>query len=244
MRRLATVGPVCVLAFMGVPASGLVAHADRGEDKEDHGEKRGHDRGDDARPEPGPPPDVEPGPDAGTPTPPEPAAPEGNSPGRSPAPTPPARPRCPNATARPGDIGLEASETALLCVINDERRERGLAALHPHPRLETVAVAHSRDMVRRRYFSHHTKGGAAWNDRLKSGGYTTGASHWRIGETLAWTPSPAANAHETVRAWLNSKPHRKVMLQEEYRDIGIGIVFGTPDGVAGATFTADYGRVR
>jgi len=135
------------------------------------------------------------------------------------------------------------AERALLCVINFERARHGAPALVVSRSLGRPAASHSRDMVRRRYFAHDTKGGSTWVERVKAGGYTDAARTYRIGETLAWAGEETATARSRVQAWLDSKPHRKVMLREGYREIGIGIARGTPVGVPGATFTADYGRV-
>jgi uncharacterized protein YkwD len=46
-----------------------------------------------------------------------------------------------------------------------------------------------------------------------------------------------------VDSWMNSPPHRAILLGRDFRDMGIGIATGTPSGGAdGATFTLDAGR--
>jgi uncharacterized protein YkwD len=47
-----------------------------------------------------------------------------------------------------------------------------------------------------------------------------------------------------VRAWMDSPGHRTNILNRRFRDIGIGIVVGTPSGPGGATYTTDFGTRR
>ena len=48
-----------------------------------------------------------------------------------------------------------------------------------------------------------------------------------------------------MRAWLESPSHRRVVLDADYRDVGIGVVPGLPLSTGpGATYAADYGVRR
>jgi uncharacterized protein YkwD len=97
-------------------------------------------------------------------------------------------------------------------------------------------------MVRRRYFSHDTKGGRSWDARIRRTGYGRGARSWRVGETLTWAGGSYTSALSRLAAWLRSPSHRKVLLTRQFRDVGFGIVLRTPKGGRGATVTADFGR--
>lgn len=57
-----------------------------------------------------------------------------------------------------GRIFLNADEKKIFNLHNRERRERGIRRLCVHPDLQRAATAHSKDMIRRDYFSHDTKG--------------------------------------------------------------------------------------
>jgi uncharacterized protein YkwD len=93
---------------------------------------------------------------------------------------------CPGANAAPEHATRHELMRATLCLINAERRSRSLRPLHPVPRLSQAALGHSRDMVRRRYFSHTTSEGAAFLDRIRAAGYLGRARNWVAGENLAW----------------------------------------------------------
>ena len=48
-----------------------------------------------------------------------------------------------------------------------------------------------------------------------------------------------------VRLWMNSPGHKANILRRAYREIGVGVVTGTPTGSSrGATYTTDFGVVR
>ena len=144
---------------------------------------------------------------------------------------------CASATARPG---------ATLCLINVQRRSHGLPALRLNARLSRAARAHSRDMVGRHYFSHTTPEGLSFAERIRGTGYLRASRQWFVGENLAWGWRGRDSARRIVRAWMHSPPHREVMLDPAFREVGIGIASGVPRPLppGGATYTADFGVTR
>jgi uncharacterized protein YkwD len=135
-------------------------------------------------------------------------------------------------------------EDATLCLINEERRARGRPALAADPRLALAARRYSADMVARGYFAHVSPDGATLTDRLRRIGYVGGCA-WRAGETLAWGFGDERTPAARVAAWMHSRRHRRVLLSTRYRDVGIGVAGGVPDGSGdGLTYTADLGRRR
>jgi uncharacterized protein YkwD len=140
----------------------------------------------------------------------------------------------------PGEV--EQAAAATVCVLNEERAGRGLARLRSQGQLERAAERHVRDMVRRRYFSHTTLEGTTFDERLRS--YIRGF-RWGVGETLSWGTGSKATPAATVQAWLDSPPHRRVVLGERFREIGIGVAYGLPvSDDPGATYAAELGVRR
>ncbi len=133
------------------------------------------------------------------------------------------------------------SEQAVVKLINRHRVEKGLRALKIDGSLLTVARAHSRDMIRRNYFSHRSRSGTDPSDRIARAG-----GRGAIGEDLAWGTGSYARPSAIVKLWLNSPPHRRVMLAKDLRYIGVGRATGRFQGYSGAAvFTADFSaRVR
>ncbi len=74
-----------------------------------------------------------------------------------------------------------------------------------------------------------------------------GLLSWAYGEDIYWGPrhawgTPAA----TVRGWMHSPAHWANILNSHFRDIGVGIAWGTPSNGRGdgGIYTADFGYRR
>lgn len=151
---------------------------------------------------------------------------------------------CAEADSRAGQASLAKLGRATVCLVNRERSLRGLPRLRIERRLSRAAGAHGRDMVRRRYFAHHSLSGAPFTARLRRAGYLRG--RWRAGENLAWGSKGRSTPRAIVRAWMDSPGHRRNILNGVFRDIGVAAVPGAPTlspGVA-ATYVHEFGRIR
>jgi uncharacterized protein YkwD len=133
--------------------------------------------------------------------------------------------------------------TALRCLVNATRAQHGLRALRSSARLNQAADAYSADMVARGYFAHVTPEGRSVSDRVRATGYLNGANDWALGEDIGWGTGSASTPASIFRAFMNSPPHRRVILSRAYREIGVGVAPGVPvagEG-SGATFVLDFG---
>lgn len=150
---------------------------------------------------------------------------------------------CPGAYMGPDSATVTQMHDATLCLLNAERRKRGLAPLRHDERLRVAATRHSKDMVNRRYFSHSSPGGISMTDRIRRTSYISSARSWAIGENIAWGSGRYATPHSIVDMWMHSAGHRANILASRFREIGIGIARGAP--VSGwrdaGTFTTDFG---
>ncbi|HEX2412699.1 MAG TPA: CAP domain-containing protein [Solirubrobacteraceae bacterium] len=132
---------------------------------------------------------------------------------------------------------------AIACELDRVRMREGLRRLRDNRRLELAARRHSRDMVRRDYFSHVSPSGSSPEDRARRTGYARNGCSWRLGEVLAWGTARRSTAAATVRAWLRSPGHRAIVLSRSYAEGGVGTRGGTPAGHAsGVTVTMVVGR--
>jgi uncharacterized protein YkwD len=132
---------------------------------------------------------------------------------------------------------------SLLCAIGAERTARGLAVVRENPQLTVAAQRHADDMVVGQYFDHVSPAGTTVGDRVKVTGYIDGRTDWALGETIAWAQEPLDTAAGLVQSWLASPPHRAILLDGGFRDVGIGVARGLTDGssAAGATAVLDFG---
>jgi uncharacterized protein YkwD len=152
---------------------------------------------------------------------------------------------CANADAAPTEANVDAVRTAILCLHNQIRSQRGLPLLKENARLRRAALAHSSDMVSRGFFEHTTPNGTTMVQRIQAARYTSPRFGWALGENLAWGTGSLATPRAIMKAWMDSPGHRANVVKRAYREIGIGIVAGVPsDHDSGATYTADFGVIR
>jgi uncharacterized protein YkwD len=147
------------------------------------------------------------------------------------------------ASGIPGQVSRHSMSNATLCLVNAERAKRGMRPLRINRRLSRAAYHHAADMVRRDYFSHYTPIGTSFVERIRRTGYLKGPRAWIIGENLAWGSGDRSSPAAVVRAWMKSPGHRANILQRRFRQVGIGLVIGAPDGPPSpaATYATDFG---
>ena len=140
-------------------------------------------------------------------------------------------------------IALTKPETQLLALVNTTRAKHGLHKLAVITSLERASRAHSREMVKRDYFSHSSFSGESFSARLIRFGFTTaGYRSWTIGEDIACGYGPGATPTAIFQAWMHSPAHRAVILTRRFRSAGLGRAKGTIKGVSGVVFfTLDCG---
>jgi hypothetical protein len=109
----------------------------------------------------------------------------------------------------------------LLSDTNAERQQSHELNLHLNSQLTQAAQAKAADMVSRNYWSHVTPDGKQPWTFIDNTGYRYGSA----GENLAYGFS---SADATVRGWMNSAEHRANILDQDYSEVGFGVVT-TPD---------------
>jgi uncharacterized protein YkwD len=144
---------------------------------------------------------------------------------------------CPGARAQISDASPHKLRSALLCLVNRRRAEHGLSRLTLDRKLERAAGRHARDMAERGYFAHQRAGGPDLGTRLVRAGWRGS----RSGEAIAYGCGAAGSPNATLEAWMNSPPHRAVILSGSYGRGGLGIGDHAPCG-GGATWVLDVGR--
>jgi uncharacterized protein YkwD len=154
---------------------------------------------------------------------------------------------CADGTLMPDSANSVRIKTATLCLLNAERRRRGLAPLWANGQLGKAATNYSAAMVRLRFFDHVSPAGSTLKNRVRGGtSYLHGRIRsWSLGENIGWGSGELAMPQRIVGSWMGSTAHRRNILDRGFRHIGIGIATGAPDDVQGlpaATYTTDFGR--
>jgi len=114
------------------------------------------------------------------------------------------------SSACKNEVVLDETELAFLNLINDARIKNNLNPLSPNTGLMEFAKSRCEDMVARNYFSHYTPEGKRPKHYLP------------IGEILGRAkPISCGTPENFLNAWLDSQSHREVILNPNYKKIGI-----------------------
>ncbi|GAA5041831.1 uncharacterized protein YkwD [Thermocatellispora tengchongensis] len=157
-------------------------------------------------------------------------APEGSTPVPAPTPDTTTTPN-PSPTQDGATVGT-AEENEVVRLTNAERAKAGCKALVHDAKLHTAALNHSKDMAANNYFSHTSRSGKTFDQRIKEAGF---APIRALGENIAYGYRTPA---EVVKGWMNSSGHRANILNCSYTHIGVGMAKrgDTP------YWTQDFGR--
>ena len=150
---------------------------------------------------------------------------------------------CRWADKGPRHISRKHARHAVLCAVNKQRHKHGVRSLRSRHALREASKRHSKYMESHHCFSHQCAGEADLVRRIERTSYLPCNCTWRVGETLAWGDQGRGTPHAIVRAWLHSPEHRHIMLDGGLKQIGVGLVWGSPSnpGARAATYTADFG---
>ncbi|SIT88636.1 CAP domain-containing protein [Edaphobacillus lindanitolerans] len=128
-----------------------------------------------------------------------------------------------NALYAEADPALkEGFERQLFDLTNAARVVHGEGVLDWDGRTAGTAVKHSEDMAQNDYFAHENLKGQSPFDRMAEDGIQFRGA----GENLAYGQPSAVFAHEGL---MNSLGHRKNILNEDYRLLGVGVAFNDED---------------
>jgi uncharacterized protein YkwD len=120
---------------------------------------------------------------------------------------------------------LDDLERLVVEGINAERKASGLDPLEDRPDLNEAAREYSRRMAESRFFGHVDLEGRTVSDRVESAGIVD----WKnVGENIARNRGFGDPALAAVREWMKSEPHRLNILNDRFRETGVGIWIG-PD---------------
>ena len=120
---------------------------------------------------------------------------------------------------------------AVVCLINAQRRERGLPSLHTNRRLNRSAQHWTNHMVADDVFTH----GPNFAARITAVGFDWSTA----GENIATGFSTPASV---VGAWMASDGHCHNILTPVFRSVGTGVSAGAVPGFGGdGTWTQDFG---
>ncbi len=89
-------------------------------------------------------------------------------------------------------------------------------------------------MIAKDYFSHNSYNGESFSNRLKRYGYAPLPNrYWTVGGNIAYNSlGGTASADKVQSQRMNSLGHRTNILNKNFRQIGVGTVYGNYKGYA------------
>jgi len=150
---------------------------------------------------------------------------------------------CSHQNADPGAISASSAERAVLCLLNKQRARNGVGKLKRHRDLDKPSARHSKLMVRDKCFDHVCPGEDDLDERI-AGYLSEAVGGYGYGENIAWGSGSFGSPRNIVRSWMKSEGHRRNILNPDFEHIGIGIVWGSPEGGLNGdagTYTTDFG---
>lgn len=152
---------------------------------------------------------------------------------------------CLETSLSPSSYNLPRIGAATLCLLNQIRVLHHLRALRLNDELQSVAAGQALDMVVGDYFADHSLSGQTPMQRILATHYPLGAVRLFAAQNIGWATGPYATPAGIVAAWMNSPPHRAIILTGSYRDVGVGVMPAAPSslsqGLSGATYTLEFG---
>jgi len=151
---------------------------------------------------------------------------------------------CENASLEPTANDQHALAVATLCLVNRIRAGFHLHALRPNPALAHLASREARQLVAQDYFADVSPSGQTPSAMIAASPYPRRASGYRFGQNLAWGTEAGASPESIVAAWMASPPHRTIMLDSSYRDVGVAALAAVPaveSGRPGGTYAMEFG---
>ncbi len=117
-------------------------------------------------------------------------------------------------------VTSNVDQEQMLGQLNLIRADAARPPLTRAPVLDRMAMAHAVDMACRDYFDHVNPERQKLQDRLKSVSYGSQTSWRRLAEVIGTSGQP----RRQVERWLDSRAHRRAVLEEEFDRVGIGLV--------------------
>ncbi len=142
---------------------------------------------------------------------------------------------CPNADLQPASAAdVPAAQTATRCLVNRERRKRGLRSLRFNADLQQSSNWQANDMVANQYFAHERDGGPGFVSRITRFGYGKSSGGYSLGENIAWSTTTGASPREIVSMWMHSSGHKQNILRKQFKEQAVAAIY--VDGPLGGDY--------
>jgi uncharacterized protein YkwD len=130
------------------------------------------------------------------------------------------RGECPHAGESAAQRTAKQLRKSIRCLINEERKGRGLERLDRDKGLQHVGTRHAEVMVETDCLAHQCQGEDDLETRLREADYFDDAEMWQFAENTGC----GLSAEAMVANWMGTKFHRVNILERRFREVGVGVV--------------------
>ncbi|PJA87818.1 MAG: hypothetical protein CO140_02240 [Candidatus Moranbacteria bacterium CG_4_9_14_3_um_filter_40_7] len=128
----------------------------------------------------------------------------------------------------------EITKEEVINLVNQSRKTEGLDILTENEKLNLAAGQKAEDMIKENYFAHNSPGGKTPWFWMEKNNY----DYHYAGENLAMD---FHNAFDQHLAWMKSPTHRKNILNQEFREIGVAVKQGVIEGHLAIITVQEFG---
>lgn len=131
----------------------------------------------------------------------------------------------------------QVSIKEIVDLANQSRAEVGLAPLKLNAKLNISSAGKAEDMMTKQYFAHTSPEGVEPWYWFEKAGYP----YTYAGENLALGFETSTGVHQ---AWMNSKGHRDNIINPNYKEIGVAIIYGSFEGSFTTIIVQHFGSIE
>lgn len=128
----------------------------------------------------------------------------------------------------------EITKDEVISLVNQARKAEGLDILTENKSLTLSANQKADDMIKENYFAHNSPGGKTPWFWMEKNNY----DYRYAGENLAMD---FHNAFDQQLAWMKSPTHRKNILNQEFKEIGVAVKQGMIEGHLAVITVQEFG---
>ena len=130
---------------------------------------------------------------------------------------------CAYANSQPTSADAAVVDRATLCLIDRIRIAHHLQTLRSNHELQLVAGSQAAGMVSNDYFSDNSPSGQTPGTLIETIPYGAHAARLATAQNLGWGTLSAATPAGMVTAWMDSPPHREMILTGEVGEKGLQV---------------------
>jgi uncharacterized protein YkwD len=150
---------------------------------------------------------------------------------------------CKGALTLPTHSNHALIDSAITCLVDRERANHRLPMLRSNRQLQGIASSLAGEMAVGGYFGDNTLTGQTPWQRIVASPYALGARSLAAAQNIGWGTGGLATPEGVVEEWMQSTPHRLIILTGGYRDVGAGVAPVAPSSLTnekpGATYTLE-----